>query len=281
MPNKRHSIVSSHHSPTRHRARDDILAHLAPPTAVEALASSTGALRDCLDGASAADRDFALRTAVASKSVWEWVMELGEWSWPAEGGAAGFESPNERPRTISVQVHRPDGEGDEYMGSLLVEDVARYEKRIEEIHRDMDELAVEDIKSHVLANHIVPMSRPSTPMTESSRISSLSSYNKMEDLTAVITTIVVQTLPNLAKLSRLLQVWSIRLSVLQRVAPFLYAIEDAEVGLKSGWAAITQSPDRASLMDEEDERLRLKREDFEVMQRILARKGDSDRAEVG
>lgn len=271
-PNKRHSVISSHHSPTRHRAGDDILAHLAPPTAVEALASSTGALRGCLDAASAAERDFAMRTARASKSIWEWLDELGDWNWPAEGGSAGFEGPNGRRRKLSILVTAPDGEGDEYVGSLLAGDVARYERRIEEIHRDMDELAVEDIKSHVLTNHIMPMSRPSTPMTESSQFSSLSSYNKMEDLTAVITTIVVQTLPNLAKLSHLLQVWSIRLDVLQRIPPLLYAIEDAEVGLKSGWAAIVRPPKRASLMVDDGQQQSLKREDFEVMQRVLAKK---------
>ncbi|POR37036.1 Uncharacterized protein TPAR_02764 [Tolypocladium paradoxum] len=271
-PNKRHSVIYSHHSPTWHRAGDDILAHLAPPTAGEALGTSTGALRGCLDGASAAERDFAMRAALASKSIWEWVDELGDWSWPAEGGSAGFEGPNGSRRELPILATAPKGESDEYVGSLLAEDVARYEKRIDEIHRDMDELAVEDIKSHVLTNHIMPLSRPSTPMTESSRVSSLSSYNKMEDLTAVITAIVVQTLPNLAKLSRLLQVWSIRLGVLQRVPPLLYAIEDAEVGLKSGWAAITQPPKRASLMVEDGQQTSLKREDFEVMKRVLMQK---------
>ncbi|PNY29425.1 Uncharacterized protein TCAP_00661 [Tolypocladium capitatum] len=271
-PGKRHSVISSHHSPTRHRAGDDILAHLAPPTALEALASSTGALRRCLDGASAAERDFAMRAALASKSIWEWVDELGDWNWPAGGGSAGFEGPTGRRRDLSIHVTAPEGESDEYVGSLLAEDLARYERRVEEISQDMDELAVEEIKSHVLTNHIMPLSRPSTPMTESSRFSSLSSYNKMEDLTAVITAIVVQTLPNLAKLSRLLQVWSIRLGVLQRVPSLLYAIEDAEVGLRSGWAAITQPPKRASLMAEDGQRPSLKRQDFEVMKRVLVGK---------
>ncbi|EQL00619.1 hypothetical protein OCS_03665 [Ophiocordyceps sinensis CO18] len=63
---KRVTLIASNHPPTRHRIGDDLLANLAPPTVVEALTSPTGALRACLETASAPDREFVMRSARAS-----------------------------------------------------------------------------------------------------------------------------------------------------------------------------------------------------------------------
>ncbi|KAM4056147.1 hypothetical protein HRG_003068 [Hirsutella rhossiliensis] len=105
---KRLALIASNHPPARHRIADDLLANLAPSTVVEALASPTGALRACLDAASAPDRDFVMRSALASQRVWEWLAELEDWAWPAEPGPAGFENP---------KPWRTEGD-DDYMGSL-------------------------------------------------------------------------------------------------------------------------------------------------------------------
>lgn len=261
--------------PTRPRAGDDIFTHLSPATAVDAL-SGNGALKGCLDGASAAERDFAMRTAIASRKIWEWVDELSDWDWPIEGGSSGFENPNNISRRLSFQVNAPKNDGSEYIGSLPAREVALYERRIEEIHRDMDDLAVEEIKSQVLTNHILPLSRPNTPLSISSKgMSSICAYNRMEDLSAVVTALVVQALPNIAKLNRLLRMWSIRLAVLQRVPSLLYAIEDAEVGLKAGWTAISKPLRRSIQVDAKGavvHRSTLKRSDFEVMKKVLVKK---------
>ncbi|KAF7547391.1 hypothetical protein G7046_g9025 [Stylonectria norvegica] len=260
---------TSGQSPTRHRLSDDILAHLAPPTAVDALTTATGALKACLTGASMAERDFAMRTAVTSKTIWEWVDELQDWSWPSEGGPAGFEMPSGKRRLFSVQVISPEGKDEDYLGSLLAEDVERYERRIAEIERDLDDLDVEEIKSHVLNNHILPLSRPNTPLIGPNRPDlSTSSYNKMEDITAAITAIVVQALPNLARLARLLQTWNLRLVVLRRVPPLLLSIEDAEVALQSGWNVISLQPKTTGQSDPST----LARRDFEVMKLVLEKK---------
>lgn len=222
-----------------------------------------------------------MRTAVASKMIWGWVNELSDWRWPGNGGSAGFEMPKSAQRKPAILVTGPteQQEDEEYMGSLPVEDVARYESRIDTIHRDMMELEVEDIKSHVLTNHILPLSRPGTPMSGMSRSSSMlasatTSYNKMEDISAVITAIVVQTLPNLAKLSRLLQLWSTRLRVLQQAPRLLRAIEDAEVALMSGWNAITAPANKSSTTSGSNtqERISLTREHFGVMKTVIEKK---------
>jgi hypothetical protein len=267
--------ASGGHSPTRQRVSDDILAHITPATAVEALSAPNDALKRCLDEASAAEREFAMRTAVASRSIWEWVEELSEWLWPSEGGSAGFEAPQPR-RGLDKQPPAPalDEEGGAgYVGSLPAEEVARYEQRIEDIYHDMEDLAVEEIKSHVMTNHIMPLSRPATPMSDAGRFGAAMTYNKMEDLTAVITAIVVQTLPNLARLSRLLHIWSIRVGVLQRVPSLLRAIEDAEVALKSGWTALTYRPRKTD--DHGTQEPTLSRNDFQVMKMVIEKKVSS------
>ncbi|UNI18969.1 hypothetical protein JDV02_005198 [Purpureocillium takamizusanense] len=274
-PNKRHSAILNN-SPMRQRAADDILTHIAPPNAIEALASPLGALKDCLDAASAAERDFAMRTAIASQRIWEWVDELSQWDWPAPGGFADSEDVDGKRTRLPDSASTPtEPDQADSFSSFAVTNVTAYERRMEDIHVAMEDLELEDIKSHVMHNHIMPLSRPNSPIKPAAHQSAMASYNKMEDMTAVITAIVVQTLPNLAKLSRLLQMWSVRLRVLRRVPPLSLAIEDAEVALKSGWAAITQPTRRSSQIvggDETTPPPGLKREDFEVMKKVVAQK---------
>jgi hypothetical protein len=231
-----------------------------------------------MDAASAAERDFATRTALASRAIWEWVEELTEWNWPSEGGPAGFETPSGKRRKLSIQLTRPEGEeNDAHMGVLTTQDVVRYETRLDQIRKALEGLAVEDIKTQVLTNHIWPLSRPTTPMSDSnmSRMSSSSSYNRMEDLTAVVTAIVVQTLPNLARLSRLMQIWSIRLRVLQQIPSLLMALDDAEKAIKLGWNTISPRPkttDDKVDNDSEADGPFLTRENFNIMKLVLEKK---------
>ncbi|KAI5461240.1 hypothetical protein BGZ63DRAFT_333816, partial [Mariannaea sp. PMI_226] len=262
--------------PPKNRLTDDILAHLAPRTVVDALTTATGTLRSCLNGAPMSERDFVMRTAIASKTIWEWVEELQSWPWPSESGSGGFEMPSTKRRGRSDQVANPDENDDDYMGSLLVTEVSAFERRLAQIQHELDSLEIEDIKAHVLNNHILPLSRPGTPFAEFTRAGVLSNttYNRMEDLTAVVTAIVVKALPNLAKLTRLSQTWTLRMSVLRRVPTLLLAIEDAEVALKSGWNAIS-IPTRKTQQEEEDSLPRastLMRRDFDVMKLVLEKK---------
>ncbi|PHH72385.1 hypothetical protein CDD82_5997 [Ophiocordyceps australis] len=253
-------------SSLRPRPSDDILAHLSPSTAVDALTSPTGALRVCLDGATTSDNEFVMEAALASKKILDWACELSTWPWPMEPGSAGFEKPDQSSNGCGLAA-------DDHVGWLSVNKVEEYQNRINQIDMDLDELDIEHLKSQVMSNHIIPLSRPTTPVTD---CSSSSSYTKMEDLTAVVTAIVVQMLPNLAKLSRLLRIWSIRLTVLRRIPAFFHAIEDAEVGLKSGWAAISQVHTRESQCNghgQVDTALpTLDKRDFDVMSSVLVTK---------
>jgi hypothetical protein len=199
------------------------------------------------------------------------VDELSNWQWPAEGGSLGFEVPPAKRRKLSsdgdTNHYQQNGTQEtsepEYVGSLLAAEVLRYEVRLDEITGDMEELNVEEIKRQVLDTHFSAKSRPSSSASNSPMPSFLSSYTKMDDFTAIVTATVLQALPNLSKLMRLMDVWSIRLSVLRKVPPLLQALEDAEIALKSGWNAIN------NLGTQNGEDIALPRETFGVMREVL------------
>ncbi|RYP25919.1 hypothetical protein DL768_011683 [Monosporascus sp. mg162] len=274
----RRNLRSSSQSPSRQRRpRDDLLARLTPASAVEALRAPTGALKLCMEQASASERSFAHRVAVASQKIHGWVDELSHWLWPAEGGSAGFEMPPAKRRKLFQPEISSKGKLADvilYYGSLSADDVALYEKRVEEIQEDLEALGLEEIKSQVLRNHILPLSRPGTPFSDASTMS----WTKMEDLTAVVTAITVQALPKLARLSRLLDVWSMRLLVLRKVPSLLTILTDAEVALRSGWNAIqptmykSEGSNRAENAGGDDKLPMVTRNDFEIMKLVLQRK---------
>lgn len=234
-------------SPTRQRLTDDILVDLSPATTLEAFTSPSGKLKASVEAATPSERAFGIRATIASKKIQEWLTELSAWPWPKDGGSDGFEMPHSKRRKILADsrssIDNTESNTDPgYMGSLPAKDVEAYEVRIEEILEDMDDLHVEEIKSTVLNSHLVQVSRPSSAASHTSNSSImptvLSNYTKMDDFTAVVTATVLQALPNLSKLMRLMDVWSIRLTVLRKVPPLLDLLDDVEIALSSGWQAI-------------------------------------------
>ncbi|KAI5921361.1 hypothetical protein F4810DRAFT_702378 [Camillea tinctor] len=282
-------LRSTSPSPSRlHHPRDELLTRLSPASVVEALRSPTGALKTCLEQASASEKAFAMKTANASKLIHDWLDELSDWPWPSTAGSAGFEAPAKRRKLAEPKTPKDDSQRELsetappsdtiYYGSLPADDVTRYEKRIEQIQREMEDLNLEEIKSQVLHNHILPLSRPGTPYSDSGHsISSIFSYVKLEDVTAVITAITVQALPNLSRLTRLLNIWTVRLLVLRKVPSLLQMFTDAEVALRSGWSAIAatnrslESSDKDSNMTQ-DKPTSLSKKDFEIMKLVLQQK---------
>ncbi|EPE02963.1 gas2 domain-containing protein [Ophiostoma piceae UAMH 11346] len=301
-------------SPTRQRQQhfqqhvDDLITQLTPTNAVSALRHPTGPLKACLDVATASEQSFAMRAALASSSIQEWLDELSDWDWPEAGGSCGFEEPDTKrqsmgstahytssttptssppqartlspstPKTPDQQILRavkPGGSnGSEsesgWMGSLLASDVLDYERRIAEITHEIEELEVEDMKQHVLHHHILPLSPPGTPpiggggrLRASASSASLSTLTKMDDLTAVVTAIVLQALPLLSKLTRLLDVWRIRLIVLKKIPTLLSALSAADLAIQSAWNAIRVENKNG------DARPTLRREEFGVMKSVV------------
>lgn len=260
----RRTLRTSSPSPTRNnRPHDDLLARLSPASAWEALRAPVGALKACLDHASASEQSFALKTALAAKKIHGWVDELADWPWPAGASSAGFEMPPAKRRKLAGDTET------EYLGSLTAQRVAEYEARVDQIQAEMAKLDIEDIKGHVLHTHILPLSRPGTPMTD---VSSSLAYTKMEDLTAVVTAVTVQTLPYLAKLTRLTNTWSVRLAVLRKIPRVLACMAEAEVAMKSGWDAIETKESPTTPETAGGSRSKLSKTDFDVMNPVLQQK---------
>lgn len=282
--------TSSSSSPTRQRNTDDLLSNLTPRTVVDAFRNPSGSLKACIEAATPAEQAFALRVAIASNSIHEWLGELSAWPWPAGGGSAGFELPAAKRRklfssgrelsdTAPSESHELSNSDHGYIGSLSTADVAKYEKRVDEIGQGLEELDIEEIKTQVLNNHIMPLSRPGTPILAAGRsaMPSLSSIARLDDLTALITATTVQALPNLSRLARLMSAWNFRLLALRRVPVFLTSIKDAEVALRSGWNAINLGtvPDHSSSGPGRvtgTGPATLSRAEFDVMKSILERK---------
>lgn len=281
---------TSTNSPTHQRnPSDDFISRLSPMNAIDTFRAPSGPLKACMDAATTAEQSFAIRAAIASKNIYEWLDELRDWPWPEEGGI-GFQTPAPArggfpPRgRADPAAESPSGgataiAGDVYLGSLLQSDIARYETRIGQIQGGLDKLDIEEIKRHVLQHHIMPLSRPGTPASPSFDrhfgMPSLASYTKMDDLTAVITATVVQALPNLSKLLRLMNAWRTRLSLLRRVPSLMSSLSDAETAVQSGFSAIEQG--FKSLVDQlstsqSTAGSKLPHTDFEVMQLGLDKK---------
>lgn len=280
-------------SPTHHQFSqppDDFISHLSPMTALDAFLAPVGPLKACMATATAAEQSFAIRAAVASKNIYEWLDELRDWSWPAQGGL-GFQTPafakkesSSRGRSGSTAEDAPEEDAatkpeDTYIGSLLESTLARYEARLDEIQAELDKLQMEEIKSHVLHNHIMPLSRPGTPASPSLerqlRMGSFTSYTKMDDMTAVVTATVVQALPNLAKLMRLMNTWSVRLTVLRRIPTWLSNVVDAESAVQTGWATIkSESDSQAEITTDgqSSDASVFSKHDYDVMKLVLEKK---------
>ncbi|TVY68885.1 hypothetical protein LSUE1_G008074, partial [Lachnellula suecica] len=251
-------------SPTRDRFTDDILADLSPSSALEAFTSPSGKLRASVEAASQSERAFGVRATRASQKIQEWVDELSGWSWPSDGG---FELPAAKRRRISDEANGGrHTEETGYTGGIPTADFLHYEVRVEEIQEDMEDLDLEEIKRHVLDTH-TGTTRPSSAASTASVPQFLSSYTLLEDFTAMVTKIVLQALPNLSRLNRLLDIWSIRLSVLRKIPPLLSGLEDTEIALKSGWQAISV-PENQHTSHGQDAPV-LSRETFEVMRDVL------------
>ncbi|OAA60484.1 gas2 domain containing protein [Niveomyces insectorum RCEF 264] len=316
---------SSSGSPTRqqhfHQHVDDLITQLTPANAIKTLRFPSDELKHCLDAATASEQSFAMRAALASSNIQDWLDELSSWLWPSTGGASGFEQPRSvslgghktsaampdtyaptspplassppasqvlfptTPATPERQImhtlnHAENGEdekhldGRTWMGSLRVADVARYEARLVEIEREIDDLEVEDLKRHVLHHHILPLSPPGTPTPtldgrfRASSPSSAAAFARMDDLTAVVTAIVLQALPQLSKLVRLLDVWRVRLLVLKRIPTLVAALDAAETAIQSAWNVVRDDDDTSA----STARRTLRREEFAIMRSVVEKK---------
>lgn len=236
---------SSSPSPSRHKRNSsnsyDLLRDLSPTTTLRAFvaasSSSAGNSSDQLvrsiESASSSERLYGARIAQTCKDIRAWHEEVQNWEWPGT-----FEEPPEADKTAKrrhmlqedFSIPPSDGSTDDvYFGCLPQEIVSSYEKRVEEIRDAVEELDVEDLKNHVLNAHAVTQDDYTT-----------STPQRLDDFTALITATILQALPFLSRLNRLLNTWSVRLCVLRKVPAYLQELQEVKQEIEDGWASMTQ-----------------------------------------
>lgn len=116
------------------------------------------------------------------------------------------------PATVSTQDQAP-GEV-VYAGYLPLRTLNEYSDRLEDIKDALESLNVEDLKDHVLTAHA--STKP--PPAVSKVISGVrGSYGRMRDFTALVTATVIQALPDLAIVHRLIDTWDVRVASLREL----------------------------------------------------------------
>jgi hypothetical protein len=189
------------------------------------------------------ERALGIRAAVAAQKLREWYKEVQGWVWPkgVDGHLGRGFLPLLGTATDQTRyVHDLDRITPEtqYLGSLTVELVRKYEYRIDEIRDGMDGLDVEELKEHVLNAHIPSRSRPSSSHSTISIIPPPLSYVQLSDFTAVITATILRALPTLSRLNILLNTWDVRLLVLHQIPDLLAALETTRNTIDSSLSSL-------------------------------------------
>lgn len=250
-------------SPVRHRVKDDdpLLRDLSPTATLRAFAARhkdgpIDHLSRSVATASHTERVLGVRAAQACADMRAWSRELETWEWPGT-----FDTPEparKKQRLSSLTLasltsargdyidYVPQEEEEEYWGSLPAQTVRAYGRRLEEIHEDLDEIDVEQLKDFVLLAHRRAGTRDTNVDDSIGTIGAATDLGRLDDFTALITATILQALPFLSKLLRQLNTWNVRLSVLRAAPHYLRDLRQAHTDLDHGWAAIAVSPNPAS-----------------------------------
>ncbi|KAL9050701.1 MAG: hypothetical protein Q9162_006475 [Coniocarpon cinnabarinum] len=210
-----------------------------------------GQLLSTIELASGTERMFALRAAETSKLLKAWCDEVESWSWPG-----GFEAPMREEELESIEgdptgtlqtVRAEETECvgvDGYWGSLRKEDVLQYRDRIEMLQHQLNDLDVTSQKNHVLQAHLRHKSAVLQGKASTEFDGMVAPY--MDGLTALVTITIMQALPYFSRLSFLLELWSVRVSILEQVPEFLNEIRDAQKAFDDAWLAIGVRQNRST-----------------------------------
>jgi hypothetical protein len=207
-------------------------------------AISTDILATSVQSASYAERALGARAAQACLDLRTWVQEIESWHWPGT-----FDVPRTRDQAKQGRSSQDNAgpsltedASEEIWGSLPAQLVRDYEARADEISRQLDEIDVEELKEYVLVSHYRAGSRPSSSMNEFGGPGPITDLKRLDDYTAVVTAIILQALPYLSRLGRLLDLWTVRLIILRSAPGFVRDLRRARVSLDQGWAKIAMSP---------------------------------------
>ncbi|KAF2766114.1 hypothetical protein EJ03DRAFT_330390 [Teratosphaeria nubilosa] len=195
-----------------------------------------------LEGASPSERALGTRAARTCLTLRAWCHELERWEWP---GTFDLPEPAKtRLRTTGVgerdmfMVPTSDGDEEEHWGSLAARTVQAYDRRVDEICRDLDTTDVEELKEYVLAAHHASGGSRDDSFHGLGPISDL---RQLDDFTAIVTATILQALPFVSRIHMLLDSWTIRLSILRQTPQYLRDLKYVRMDLNQGWAAIASS----------------------------------------
>lgn len=262
-PRKRsmHSRSASQ-SPVRPPARDaDPLLRDLSPTATfraftadpqDALTASAHALREVTQYSSHAERALGARAAKACLDLRSWVQEMESWEWSGSFDVpSGVRKRNNRKSAIGFGHHLLGAsaisasgmyDDEQYWGSLPAQLVQEYEARADEIGQQLDEMNMKELKEYILISHDRAGSRPPSRIGELAELGTVTDLKKLDDYTAVVTATILQALPYLSRLDRLLDIWTVRLIILRSASTYLHDLKRARAHLDQGWAAVMQPP---------------------------------------
>ena len=242
---------SSSHNYGQARDFDPILRNLSPTTTLRAFSegdrrSSRDTLYYSLQSSTSSQRTLGTRAAQTCLDIRSWARELEDWEWPGT-----FETPEparetqqsntttkESSTSLNTSVIDQNGKTTDYWGSLPAVAVQEYEQRTDEIIQQLDEINVEELKEFVLSAHDQAGISSASIDDSIGDIGAATDLRKLDDFTAIITATILQALPYLSRLNRLLDTWSIRLSILRQTPSFVKALSQARADLNRGWAAI-------------------------------------------
>ncbi|KAK5120256.1 hypothetical protein LTR85_006462 [Meristemomyces frigidus] len=244
-------------SPVRQHARDldPLLRDLSPTTTLRAFTTEPAftpdkhdsAFSTNFDTASSSERALGAKAAQTCLDLRSWARELEAWQWP--GTFDGPEPARKRMRMSGVSMLStrttatvPEDGEDELWGCLPAQTVLAYEKRTEEIGQQLDEIDVEELKDFVLSAHHRAGSGRASMDDSIGHIGAETDLRRLGDFTALITATILQALPYLSRLHRLLELWAMRLSILRKTPSYLRDLKQARTDLDHGWAAIAVSP---------------------------------------
>ncbi|KAI4141098.1 MAG: hypothetical protein L6R39_005500 [Caloplaca ligustica] len=220
--------------------------------------SSQDAGSEIIADASPSERALAVRAASAAKALEEWHQELQQWPWPSSHN--GFETPGQQepaPNSSAGSEHalRMQGSSEnvisggcngiaqEYWGSLPAHAVLDYENRIEAIRNAMDALELDQMKAHIRDVHMASTSRLRSSAGIGESDAGFPSYDRMDDVTAIVTTIIMQALPLTFRVEALLGVWEVRLTVSRAAPGFINTMRKTQQDMVVAWTALDQPRD--------------------------------------
>ncbi|EMC95388.1 hypothetical protein BAUCODRAFT_540307 [Baudoinia panamericana UAMH 10762] len=242
-------------SPIRNlRDFDPLLRDLSPTSTLRIFAADSTNKHDSAFGArfetaSASERALGAKAAQTCINLRSWTRELEGWEWPGT-----FEMPEPARKKMRMSgmsfaslrspvTSRGSEDGtEELWGSMPSRTVMAYEQKVDDIGRQLESMDLDDMKGFVLAANRQAGDGWVTGNDSIGRIGAFTDLRKLDDFTALITATILQALPYLSRLHALLDVWSVRISILKQAPAFLRDMDQARTDLDHGWASIAVSP---------------------------------------